>query len=47
MCSVHYERAILKSIKQKDRAEIAKKLKGAFEDQSRLQELAMELSKRG
>lgn len=47
MCNVHYERAILKSIKQKDRGEIAKKLKGAIEDRARLQELAMELSDRG
>jgi putative transposase len=47
MCNVHYERAILKSIKQKDRGEIAKKLKSAIEDRARLQDLAVELADRG
>lgn len=46
VCTVHYERAILKGIKQKDRKEIAKKLNGAIEDQARLKELAIELSDR-
>jgi transposase-like protein len=46
MCNVHYERAILKGIKQKDRKEIAKKLKDVIEDRAGLQELAAELSDR-
>lgn len=46
MCNVHFQRAVLKSIKQKDKKEIAIKLIDALEDESKLQELAIELSNR-
>ena len=46
MCTVHFERAVLKSINQKDKKEIANKLIDAIEDESKLQELAVELSNR-
>jgi transposase-like protein len=43
MCNVHFQRAVLKSIKKKDKAEIANKLKDAMEDEAKMQELANEL----
>jgi len=43
MCIVHFERAVLKSIKQKDKRKIANKLSDAIEDESKLQQLAIEL----
>jgi hypothetical protein len=46
MCDVHFERAVLKTIKKKDKREIANKLTDAIEDEIKLQELAAELSKR-
>jgi transposase-like protein len=46
MCNVHFQRAVLKSIKKKDTAEIANKLKDAMEDEAKMQELANELRER-
>lgn len=46
MCNVHFERAVLKSIKKKDKREIANKLMDAIEDEIKLQQLAAELSDR-
>ena len=46
LCNVHFERAVLKSIKQKDKREIANKLKDAIEDETKLQQLGVELSNR-
>jgi putative transposase len=46
MCNVHFQRAVLKSIKKKDKAEIANKLKDAMEDEAKMQELANELRER-
>ena len=46
LCNVHFERAVLRSIKQKDKREIANKLKDAIEDNIKLQQLAVELSDR-
>jgi len=46
LCNVHFERAVLKSIKQNDKREIANKLMDAIEDESKLQQLAVELANR-
>jgi transposase-like protein len=46
LCNVHFERAVLKSIKQKDKREIASKLMDTIEDETKLQQLAVELSNR-
>lgn len=46
MCNVHFERAVLKSIKKKDKGEIANKLIDAIEDEIKLQQLAAELHDR-
>jgi len=46
MCNVHFQRAVLRNIKQKDKKEIAIKLMDALEDESKLQELIIELSNR-
>lgn len=43
MCTVHFERAVLKTIKQKDKLEIANKLKDVIEDGTKLHQLASEL----
>jgi transposase-like protein len=47
MCNVHFERAVLKSIKKKDKREIANSLMDAMEDEIKLQKLAAELRDRG
>jgi phenylpyruvate tautomerase PptA (4-oxalocrotonate tautomerase family) len=38
MCNVHFERAVLKTIKKKDKREIANKLTDAIEDEIKLNE---------
>jgi putative transposase len=43
LCNVHFERAVLKSIKKKDKREIANKLRDAIENENKLQQLAAEL----
>jgi putative transposase len=43
MCNVHFERAVLKSIKKKDKREIANKLMDAMEDDIKLQQLVAQL----
>lgn len=47
MFMVHLERAVLRNIKQKDKKEIAEKLKDALGDESKSQKLAAELNIRG
>ena len=47
LCNVHFERAVLKSVKKKDKKEIANKLADSIEDEIKLRELASELSHRG
>jgi putative transposase len=46
MCNFHFQRSVLKSIKKKDKAEMANKLKDALEDEAKMQELANELRER-
>ena len=46
LCNVHFERAVLRSINQKDKREIANKLMDAIEDEFKMQELAIELRNR-
>ena len=43
MCQVHFSRAVLNNIPNKDKEEIAEKLRKGFEDQSKMAELAIEL----
>ena len=47
MCNVHFMRAVLKNITKKDKKEVAYMLKDALEDESKMQELAVILDKRG
>ena len=46
-CQVHFSRAVLESVSNKDKPEIAEKLKEALDDESKIQDLARELSGRG
>ena len=46
-CHVHFSRAVLDSIPNKDKQEIADKLKEASDDEMKMQELAKELRDRG
>ena len=46
-CHVHHSRAVLESIPNKDKQEIADKLKEASDDEMKMQELAKELRDRG
>ena len=46
-CQVHFSRAVLESISNKDKPEIAEKLKVALDDESKMQDLARELSEQG
>lgn len=46
-CQVHFSRAVLESISNKDKPEIAEKLKEALDDESKMQDLARELRKLG
>ncbi len=42
-CQVHFSRAVLESVPNKDKPEIAEKLKEALDDESKIQDLAREL----
>jgi transposase-like protein len=44
MCQVHFSRAVLNNIPNKDKEEVAEKLRQGFEDQAKMAELAAELS---
>ena len=46
-CQVHFSRTVLESISNKDKAEIAERLKEALDDESKMQDLARELSEQG
>jgi len=46
-CQVHFSRTVLESISNKDKAEIAEMLKEALDDESKMQDLARELSEQG
>lgn len=46
-CHFHHSRAVLESIPNKDKQEIADKLKEASDDEMKMQELAKELRDRG
>lgn len=46
-CQVHFSRAVLESVPNKDKPEIAEKLKEALDDESKIQDLARELSEQG
>jgi len=43
MCQVHFSRAVLNNIPNKDKEEVAEKLRQGFEDQAKMAELAAEL----
>jgi putative transposase len=43
LCQVHFSRAILRNIPNKDKEEVAEKLKEALEDENKMKELAVEL----
>ncbi len=43
MCQVHFSRAVLNSIPNKDKEEVAEKLREGFEDQAKMAQLAIEL----
>jgi len=43
MCQVHFSRAVLNNISNKDKEETAEKLRKGFEDQTKMAELAIEL----
>ena len=47
MCHVHFNRAVLDGIPKKDKQEIADKLRDASEDETRMQNLAIELRDKG
>jgi len=47
MCNVHFERAVLKNIPKKDKAEVAYELRAALEDESKMQLLANKLDEKG
>ena len=46
-CQVHFSRAVLESISNKDKPKIAEKLKETLDDESKMQDLARELSEQG
>jgi len=46
MCQVHFSRAVLNNIPNKDKEEVAEKLRQGFEDQAKMTELAAELSRK-
>ena len=46
-CHVHFDRAVLETISNKDKHEIAEKLKDATDDEIKMQNLASELDNRG
>lgn len=43
LCQVHFSRAVLRNIPNKDKDEVAEKLKEALEDENKMKELAVEL----
>lgn len=43
MCQVHFSRAIMNNIPNRDKEEVAEKLRQGFEDESKMAELAVEL----
>jgi len=43
MCQVHFSRAVLNNIPNKDKEEVAEKLRQGFEDEGKMAELAAEL----
>jgi len=43
MCQVHFSRAVLNNIPNKDKEEVAEKLRQGFEDEAKMAELAAEL----
>ena len=43
MCQVHFSRAVMNNIPNRDKEEIAEKLRQGFEDESKMAELAVEL----
>jgi putative transposase len=43
MCQVHFSRAVLNNIPNKDKEEVAEKLRAGFEDELKMAELAAEL----
>jgi putative transposase len=47
MCHVHFVRAVLKNVAKKHQKEIADRLKDALEDETEMQDLALELESRG
>ncbi len=46
-CHVHFDRAVLETISNKDKQEIAEKLKDATDDEIKMQNLALELDNHG
>lgn len=46
MCQVHFSRAVLNNIPNRDKEEVAEKLRQGFEDESKMAELAAELNKK-
>ncbi len=46
MCQVHFSRAVLNNIPNKDKEEVAEKLRAGFEDELKMTELAVELRMR-
>jgi transposase-like protein len=44
MCQVHFSRAVLNNIPNRDKEEVAEKLRQGFQDQAKMAELAAELS---
>ncbi len=46
MCQVHFGRAVLNNIPNKDKEEVAEKLRQGFEDESKMAELAVELGQK-
>lgn len=47
MCTVHFERAVLKNIPKKDKAEVAYELREALDDENKMQLLANKLHEMG
>ena len=43
MCQVHFSRAVMNNIPNRDKEEVAEKLRQGFEDESKMAELAVEL----
>jgi len=46
MCQVHFSRAVLNNIPNKDKEEVAEKLRQGFEDESKMAELAAQLNQK-